>query len=108
MTMTMTSAEFRDVCIAAIDAAKVSRGKNRGMLKAKCPKADSDGAAAWQAMTLQANPYKVGIWRKAPFTIAMFNDRQRAIFDAVGKAIEGYDINHLDRDRTILEALGVW
>jgi hypothetical protein len=38
----------------------------------------------------------------------MFNDRQMAIFDAVGKAIEGYDINHLDRDRQILEALGVW
>ena len=101
--MTMTSAEFRDICTAAIDAAKVSRGKNKGMLKAKCPKSDSDGAAAWQAVTLQANPYKAGI-----FTIAMFDDRQRAIFDAVGKAIEGYDINHLDRDRTILEALGVW
>jgi hypothetical protein len=101
--MTMTSAEFRDVCIAAIDAAKVSRGKNQGMLKAKCPKSDTDAAAAWQAMTLEANPYKVGM-----FTIAMFNDRQRAIFDAVGKAIEGYDVKHLDRDRTILEALGVW
>lgn len=101
--MTMTSSEFRDVCCLAIDAAKVSRGKNKGMLKANCPKSDSDGAAAWQAMTLQANPYKAGI-----FTIAMFNDRQRAIFDAVGKAIEGYDINHLDRDRQILEALGVW
>ncbi len=101
--MTMTSAEFKDVCIAAIDAAKVSRGKNKGMLKAKCPKSDSDGAAAWQAMTLQANPYKAGI-----FTIALFDDRQMSIFEAVGKAIEGYDVNHLDRDRTILEALGVW
>jgi hypothetical protein len=99
----MTSAEFKGICIAAIDAAKVSRGKNRGMLKANCPKSDSDGAAAWQAMTLQANPYKAGI-----FTIAMFNDRQRAIFDAVGKAIEGYDVKHLDRDRQILEELGVW
>ena len=101
--MTMTSAEFKDVCIEAIDAAKVSRGKSKGMLKAQCPKADSDGAAAWQAMTLQANPYKVGIG-----TIMFFTDRQRAIFDAVNKAIEGQDINHLDRDRTILEALGVW
>lgn len=101
--MTMTSAEFKDICIAAIDQAKVSRGKTKGMLKAKCPKSDSDGAAAWQAMTLQANPYKAGL-----YTIAMFTDRQRAIFDAVGKAIEGYDVNHLDRDRQILEALGVW
>ena len=101
--MTMNSAEFRDVCIAAIDAAQVSRGKNRGMLKAQCPKADSDGAAAWQAMTLQANPYKAGI-----YTIAMFNERQRAIFAAVGKAIEDLDISHLDHDRTILESLGVW
>jgi len=101
--MTMTSAEFRDICIAAIDAAKVSRGKNRGMLRARCPKSNSDGAAAWQAMTLQANPYKIGIG-----TIMFFTDRQRAIFDAVGKAIEGHDVNHLDRDRTILESLGVW
>jgi hypothetical protein len=37
----------------------------------------------------------------------MFNDRQMAIFDAVGKAIEGYDMS-LDRDRQILEALSVW
>ena len=81
--MTMTSAEFKAICIAAIDAAKVSRGKNKGMLKAQCPKSDSDGAAAWQAMTLQANPHKAGI-----FTIAMFTDRQQAIFDAIGKAIE--------------------
>ena len=85
MTMTMTSAEFRDICIAAIDAAKVSRGKNKGMLKANCPKGDSDGAAAWQALCLQSNPCKAGI-----FTIAMFNDRQMAIFDAVGKAMPGY------------------
>ena len=85
MTMTMTSAEFRDICIAAIDQARVSRGRNKGMLKAQCPKGDSDGAAAWQAMTLQANPYKAGA-----FTIAMFNDRQMAIFDAVGKAMPGY------------------
>ena len=79
--MTMTSAEFRDICIAAIDAAKVSRGKNRGMLRARCPKSNSDGAAAWQAMTLQANPYKIGIG-----TIMFFTDRQRAIFDEIGRA----------------------
>ena len=101
--MTTTSAEFKDVCIAAIDAAIVSRGKSKGVLKANCPKSDSDGAAAWQAIALQANPFKVGI-----YTIAMFDDRQRAIFDAVTKAIEGHDVKHLDRDRTILEALGVW
>ena len=101
--MTMTSAEFKDVCIAAIDAAIVSRGKNKGMLKANCPKFDTNGAAAWQAIALKANPFKVGI-----YTIAMFDDRQRAIFDAVNKAIEGHDVKQLDRDRTILEELGVW
>ena len=89
--MTMKSVEFRDICIAAIDDAQVSRGKRNGMLKAKCPRSDSDGAAAWQAITLEANPYKAGI-----YTIAMFTDRQRAIFDAVGKAIEDLDINYLD------------
>jgi hypothetical protein len=49
----MTSEEFKGICIAAIDAGQgdpVERSK--GMLKAKCPKSDSDGAAAWQAMTL--------------------------------------------------------
>ena len=101
--MTTTSAEFKDVCIAAIDAAHVSRGKNRGVLKTQCPRSDTDGAAAWQAIALQANPFKVGVC-----TIVMFNDRQKAIFDAVNKAIEGHDVKHLDRDRTILEALGVW
>jgi hypothetical protein len=100
-TLTMKSAEFKNICIAAIDAAKVSRGKNKGMLKTKCPKSDSDGAAAWQAMTLQANPYKAGA-----FTIAMFTERQMAIFDAVGKAIE--DCEWGTGERQILEALSVW
>jgi hypothetical protein len=45
----------------AINDALVSRGANKGMLKAKCPKVNTPGAAAWQAIMGFANPYKVGM-----------------------------------------------
>tara|TARA_R100000808_G_C2142757_1_gene150502 strand:- start:1515 stop:1814 length:300 start_codon:yes stop_codon:yes gene_type:complete len=99
----MTSKEMRDICITAIDAALVSRGKNKGTLKAKCPPMGTDGAAAWQAITAHANPYKMGIGH-----MLFFNERQQAIYDAIDKSLHGADVRHLDRDRVVLESLGVF
>jgi len=98
-----TSAELRDACIAAITAAQVSRGKRKGMLLARCPRSDTDAAAAWQALVGHANPYKMGI-----ATIMFFSDRQRAIYRAIDKACEGRDLRALDRDRVALELMGAW
>jgi hypothetical protein len=99
----MESVELRDICIAAIDAAKASRGKNKGLLKATCPPMGTDAAAAWQALMGYANPYKMSIGQ-----IMFFNDRQRAIYRAIDDALAGHDVRGLDRDRIALERLGAW
>jgi hypothetical protein len=99
----MESSELKDICITAIDAACVSRGRRKGMLKASCPNSRTDGAAAWQAMVGHANPYKMSIYQ-----IMFFSDRQRAIYDAIDKSLEGTDVRSLDRDRIVLEKLGAW
>ena len=99
----MTSAELKDICIAAISAAQSSRGKYKGSLKAKCPPTGSDAAAAWQAITAHANPYKIGFGH-----MMFFSDRQKTIYDTIDKALEGTDVRGLDRDRVVLERLGAW
>lgn len=93
---------------AAIRGAFVTRGKHTGQLLARCPKANTDAAAAWQAVQSGVNPYKVGIG-----TIIFFTERQQAIFDvvlaSVGKLInQGKNLAALDRDRAVLEELGAW
>lgn len=101
----MESAELKEICVAAIKVATVSRGAGKGGLKAKCPASASDGAAAWQAIMGHANPYKMGIG-----TIMFFSERQHAIYDAIDKSIQGraMDVRCLDRDRVALERLGAW
>jgi len=99
----MESQELKDICIAAIDGALVSRGKHKGSLKASRPASNSDAAAAWEALVMEANPYKAGIW----FQI-MMTERQQAIFREVSKAIKGLDLRSIDRDRNMLEQLGAW
>ncbi len=99
----MTSEEMRDICIAAIKSATVSRGKNKGALKTNCPPMGSDGAAAWQAITTHANPYKMGIGH-----MIFFSERQQAIYSEIDKSLHGVDVRHLDRDRAALESLGVF
>jgi hypothetical protein len=99
----MTSDELKNICIDAINAALVSRGKKKGMLKAKCPPMGSDAAAAWQALMGYANPYKLGMGH-----IMFFTDRQSAIYRAIDDAIKGQDVRALDRDRVALEIMGAW
>lgn len=99
----MDSQEMKAICIEAINGALVSRGKYKGSLKASRPKSTSDAAAAWEALIMEANPYKAGIYFQL-----MMNERQQAIFREVSKAIEGLDLRSIDRDRNILEQLGAW
>jgi hypothetical protein len=99
----MDSNQLMEICIAALKDATVSRGAHRGQLKKACPKSRTDGAAAWQAVALHSNPHKCSVG-----AIVMFSDRQRAIFNAIDKALEGKDARGLDRDRVALERLGAW
>ena len=89
----------------AIIAATVSRGPRKGMLLASCPATRSDAAAAWQAITAHANPYKMGI-----MTLILMSSDQREIYNAVDYTIKthGLDARGMDRDRVALEQLGAW
>jgi|DEB0MinimDraft_3_1074331.scaffolds.fasta_scaffold07613_2 hypothetical protein len=95
----------RSEIVSAIDGAIAKSGKNIGKLKAKCPRSDTDAAAAWQALQMEANPYKVSM-----ATCLFFSTRQTKIFNAVIETIreKNIDVRGLDRDRVALESIGVW
>ena len=90
---------------SAIDGAIATRGKNKGKLKAKCPPMHTDAAAAWQAIQMEANPYKVSMG-----ACLFFSLRQTKIFNAVLETIreKNIDVRGLDRDRLALESMGAW
>ena len=81
----------------AINGALVSRGKNKGMLKSKCPPASTHEASAWQA--LQPNPFKISV-----STIMMFSPIQKAIFEELTNT----GVQAVDQDKKALEAVGAW
>ena len=89
----------------AINDAIAKSGKNKGQLKAKCPPSNTDAAAAWQAIQMEANPFKVSM-----ATCLFFSERQTKIFNAVIETIRdrNIDVRGLDRDRVALENLGAW
>ena len=87
----------------AMQNALVSRGKNRGQLKAQCPPIGTPEAAAWQAIVAKANPYKLGIGH-----LLFMSAEHREIFDAVEALIKNLDVCRLDRDRMALEVFGAW
>ena len=99
--MELTVEEIR----LAIDGAIAKSGKNIGKLKARCPRSDTDAAAAWQAIQIEANPYKVSVT-----AYLFFSERQTKIFYAVIDTIQSknIDVRGLDRDRVTLESIGAW
>jgi hypothetical protein len=99
-----TQSELNRLLLAYQDAI-ASKGKHAGKLKAKCPPMGTDGAIMWQAIQLNANPYKVSIWQ-----IAMLS-REQSEFYALCQAwadARKAIAPMLDRDRVALERLGAW
>lgn len=90
----------------AIAGALVSKGKNKGSLKAKCPPIGTDAAAAWQAIMFHANPYKVGLGHY----LFMPDEIRDNVYNVVVLYIKTsqVDVRSLDRDRRILESLNAW
>ena len=99
----MESRDLKTLCIDAIAAACVSRGKRKGCLLASCPPATSNAAIAWQALMMKANPYKVSLGQ-----LLFMTDEQRAMYDAIANAIANVDVRGMDKDRIALEGLGAW
>ncbi len=90
---------------SAITGSLVSRGRNKGLLKAKCPPMNTPEAAAWQAITSIANPYKLGFGH-----MLFMTKPNRQIYDLTLEVIKAskWDVRAMDRDRLSLEGLGVW
>lgn len=100
-----TQDDLQRAATEAVAGALVTRGKNKGMLLAKCPPVGTDEAAAWQAIQSYANPFKTGMAH-----MMFMSNRGRIIYAALRKMIRDNNINvsRLDRDRKALEAFGVW
>jgi len=82
--------------------ALVSRGKKKGMLKAKCPPMNTEGAAVWQAIQSYSNVYKVG------FGHLMFMDESnKEIYHYIRKCGEYVDLSTFDRDANVLRSLNL-
>ena len=91
--------------LLAFDGAIASKGRHAGKLKAKCPPMGSDAAIMWQAIQMNANPYKVSIMQ-----IALLSREQSEFYSHCQawaderKAIAPM----LDRDRVALDRMGAW
>ena len=92
-----------DAAARALQSAVTSKGRNKGLLLAKAPPANTLAYAAWQAAQMCCNPYKVSI-----AGMMFMSDEQRAVYDEILAVFEGLNIKSLDRDRNALERLGAW
>ena len=85
-----------------IDQAIVSRGKKRGMLKAKCPPMDTYGAAVWQALQFYSNHYKMGMGH-----MIFMSKECREVYDYVKSAGKVVDLSSFDADGNVLRKLNL-
>lgn len=107
MTQTLS-----DRAKAAIKAALAKKGPRQGLLLSSAPKMDSDAYAAWSALMMYCNPYKVGMIAQ----MVMSHDQDRwdlhkeidSWFESLPDALRKALIVGLDRDRAALSRLGVW
>ena len=89
----------------ALDAAIAQRGRNKGMLKAKCPPMGTDGAIMWTALMMYANPYKVGMVQALVGGVSDPDFKAECDEFAAERASV---LKRLDRDRVALDKMGVW
>jgi hypothetical protein len=96
---------FRQDLKQALIEAIASKGPNKGQLKSKCPKVGTFGSAAWNAIQSFANPYKVGMCH-----VFFMNEDKRKVYHFIMRfiKIKKIDVRFLDRDRVILESIGIW
>jgi hypothetical protein len=102
--------KLSDKAYAAMQAALVTKGPRKGLLLSSAPKMRTPAYAAWSAMMLNVNPYKVGIYAQM-----MMDDDQREIareiesfFTSLSPKQQAALRSGLDKDRNILESLGAW
>jgi hypothetical protein len=95
-----------DIARKALSDAYATRGKHRGQLLARCPRSDTLAAAAWQGAMLSVNPYRASIG-----AMLFMTAEQRAIRDEVLAHFDALPEHYrvmAERNREVLDALGVW
>lgn len=88
----------------AIRACIASRGPNTGKLLRKAPPMAADAYAAFQGLMVSWNPHKASI----PGIIFLSDDQRQIFAEARDFADAHPELRTLERDRAILEHLGVW
>lgn len=86
-----------------LQEAIVSIGKNKGMLKAKCPPMDTYGSAVWSGIQSYSNPYKVGLGH-----ILFMSKETKELYDYIREIGKHVDLTTFDRDGNALRNLGIW
>jgi len=101
------SKPLSDSAAAALKPCFATRGKHKGMLKAKPPSPFQFPAeyAAYQGAMLACNPFKASI-----VGMMLMQPQHKAICDEVCAYIEArpHLVRALQSDRNILEKLGAW
>lgn len=97
---------------AAIKLALATKGKRKGLLLSSAPKGESDAFAAWAALMMNCNPFKVGMgdmirlsWN--PDAQALYNEID-GWFQALPNGTRNRLIVGLDKDRLALQTMGAW
>jgi hypothetical protein len=83
-----------------LSEAIATRGKNKGMLKSKCPKMDSYGSAVWQGIMFYSNPHKMGIGH-----MIFMSKECKEVYQYIKDAGEIIDLSTFDRDGNVLRDL---
>jgi hypothetical protein len=96
----------------AIRSALATKGSRKGLLLSSAPKTESDAYAAWSALMMNCNPYKVGMGNM--IRLAWDKDR-KALHDEIDSWFQSLPKNTqhsltvgLDKDRLALQTLGAW
>lgn len=108
-TTTVVSTPLSPAARAALMQCFATRGKNKGLLLVKAPSPFKEETrlayAAWQGAMLSCNPFKASI-----SGMIFMKPDQKEIMNEVLSYLDARPALRkvLDRDRSVLEQLGVW
>ena len=95
--------ELKEKVRIGIKDALSSRGKNKGLLKAKCPPMDTYGSAAWVALMSYSNPFKVGFGH-----ILFMSADKYEVYEYIVNLGNYVDLSTFDRDGNVLRKLNIY
>ena len=94
---------MKDKLEIGLQEALVSVGKNKGLLKKKCPPVNTYGSAVWNAIQYHSNPYKISLGHLY-FMDAEILELYEYVKD-LGKSI---DLRNFDSEANALRSIGVF